>query len=80
VGAIGSAVARAPKELKAFARVALAPGERKRVRLEVPAHALAYYDERQGTFVVEPLEYEVFVGRHSLDEEGLRARFVVEEA
>ena len=80
VGAIGSAVARAPKELKAFTRVALAPGERKRVRLEVPAHALAYYDERQATFVVEPLEYEVFVGRHSLDEEGLRARFVVDGA
>jgi len=80
VGAIGSAVARAPKELKAFARVALAPGEQKRVRMEVPAQALAYYDERQGAFVVEPVEYEVFVGQHSLDEEGLRARFVVEEA
>jgi beta-glucosidase len=80
VGAIGSAVARAPKELKAFTRVVLAPGERKPVHLKVPVQALAYYDEGQGAFVVEPVEYEVFVGRHSLDEEGLRARFVVEEA
>jgi beta-glucosidase len=80
VGAIGSAVPRAPKELKAFVRVALAPRERKPVRLEMPVQALACYDERQGAFAVEPLEYEVFVGRHSLDEGGLQARFVVDSA
>ena len=35
VAAIGSKVERAPKELKAFARVALAPGETRAVRLAV---------------------------------------------
>jgi hypothetical protein len=38
---------------------------------------LAYYDEAQAAFVVEPLEYEVLVGAHSLDSRALTARFVV---
>jgi len=77
VSAIGSAVERAPKELKAFDRIALQPGETKTIQLSVPMSRLAYYDETQGDFVVEPLEYELFVGAHSLDEQALKARFVV---
>lgn len=77
VAAHGSAVERAPKELKAFARVALAPGERSPVRLEVPVADLAYYDAERREFVVEPIDYEVVVGRHALDENALRARFRV---
>jgi beta-glucosidase len=79
VSAIGSAVERAPKELKAFARIALQPGETKRVQLDVPVSRLAYYDEGEADFVVEPLEYELFVGAHSLDPSALKARFVVRE-
>lgn len=77
VSAIGSAVERAPKELKAFTRVALQPGETRTVQLSVPISRLAYYDESQEDFVVEPLEYELFVGAHSLDQHALKARFVV---
>jgi beta-glucosidase len=77
VSAIDSAVERAPKELKAFARVTLQPGESKTVQFTVPISRLAYYDENRGDFVVEPLEYEVFVGAHSLDPRALKARFVV---
>jgi beta-glucosidase len=77
VSAIGSAVERAPKELKAFTRIALQPGETKTVQLAVPISRLAYYDETQADFVVEPLEYELFAGAHSLDPHGLKARFVV---
>jgi beta-glucosidase len=77
VSAIGSAVERAPKELEAFTRIALQPGETKIVQLSVPISRLAYYDETQADFVVEPLEYELFVGAHSLDQHALRARFVV---
>lgn len=68
---------RAPKELKAFTRIALQPGETKIVQLSVPISQLAYYDETQADFVVEPLEYELFVGMHSLDQHALKARFVV---
>jgi beta-glucosidase len=77
VSAIGSAVERAPKELKAFTRVALQPGETKTVHFGVPIQRLAYYDETRADFVVEPLEYEVFAGAHSLDPHALRERFVV---
>jgi beta-glucosidase len=73
---LGSAVERAPKELKAFARVPLAPGETRAVRLEVPVSQLAYYDPADG-WVVEPLAYEVIVGRHARDKKALRARFRV---
>ena len=74
---IGSTVERAPKELKAFTRIALQPGETKTVQLGVPIRRLACYDEAQADFVVEPLEYEIFVGAHSLDQHALKARFVV---
>jgi beta-glucosidase len=79
VSAIDSAVERAPKELKAFTRIALQPGETRTVKFEVPGSRLAYYDESQADFVVESLEYEVLVGAHSLDPQALKARFVVRE-
>ncbi len=79
VSAIDSAVERAPKELKAFTRIALQPGETRTVQFRVPISRLAYYDESQADFVVEPLEYEVFVGAHSLDAHALKARFVVRQ-
>jgi beta-glucosidase len=77
VSAIGSAVERAPKELKAFTRIALRPGETKTVQLSVPMSRLAYYDETQADLIVEPIEYELFVGAHSMDQHALKARFVV---
>ncbi|MBN2002353.1 MAG: glycoside hydrolase family 3 C-terminal domain-containing protein [Anaerolineae bacterium] len=77
VSPIGSAVERAPKELKAFTRIALKPGETKTVHFSVPVSRLAYYDEAQGDFVVEPIEYKLFVGAHSLDDHALKAQFVV---
>jgi beta-glucosidase len=73
IGARDSAVERAPKELKAFARVGLLPGETRQVRLEVPVADLAYYDAERG-WVIEPIEYEVIVGRHACDEDALRVR------
>jgi beta-glucosidase len=73
IGAQGSVVERASKELKAFARVGLSPGETHVVRLEVPIADLAYYDDKRG-WVVEPIEYEVIVGRHAHDKDALRAR------
>ena len=76
VGARSSKVERAPKELKAFTKVSLMPGEKRIVRLAVPAIEFAYYDAGKG-WIVEPGDYEVIVGRHSLDDQALRARVVV---
>lgn len=78
--AIGSKVERAPKELKAFARVALEAGETKTVTFHIPVQRLAYYDETLQDFVVEPIEYEFIVGTHSLDSHALRARIAVHMA
>ena len=77
VGTEGSKVDRAPKELKAFARVALRPGETRTVRLSVPVADLAYFDAAASRWVVEPIAYTAIVGRHALDPDALRAAFRV---
>jgi beta-glucosidase len=71
-----SRVERAPKELKAFRRVGLQPGETKTVQVDIPVENLAYYDEAAG-WKVEPTAYTLIVGQHSLDDRALRAEFTV---
>jgi beta-glucosidase len=71
-----SRVERAPKELKAFRRVGLKPGETKTVRVDIPVQDLAYYDEQSG-WTVEPARYTLIVGQHSLDDRALRAEFTI---
>ncbi len=63
----GSAVARAPRELKAFASVELAPTETREVRLTVRRQDLAYWDIRVDRWVVEGGDYTVSVGASSRD-------------
>ena len=72
-----SKVPRALKELKAFAKLTLEPGERRRVELTVPLQRLAYFDEDADDFVIEPGQYLVTVGRHAADEQALSAELVV---
>jgi beta-glucosidase len=67
-------VTRPVKELKGFARIHLQPGEEKTVTFSVPPEHLAYYDEEL-RFVLEPGQFDVFVGTNSAD--GLRRRFEV---
>ncbi len=57
VSAERSAVTRVPKELKHFARAELEPGETARVRFELDAELLAYFDEASDDFVVEACDY-----------------------
>jgi beta-glucosidase len=71
-----SRVERAPKELKAFRRVGLKPGETKTVQVDIPAKDLAYYDEQSG-WTVEPTSYTLIVGQHSLDDRALRMEFKI---
>ncbi len=65
VGARGSRVERARRELRDFARVSLAPGETRTVPLVLAAADLAYWDTTRGGWVVEPITYEVCVGASS---------------
>lgn len=62
---------RPPKELKGFAKVALAPGETREVTLELDMRALAYYDDARATWVAEAGDFAVLVGGSSQD---IRAR------
>ena len=62
---VGS-VTRPLKELKGFARVALAPGETRSVEFTMPTGQLAFHDE-QMRLVVEPGELIVMVGASSED-------------
>jgi beta-glucosidase len=63
----GSSVQRAPRELKAFASVALEPGETQVVTLTVRRKDLAYWDIRADRWVVEGGEYTVDVAASSRD-------------
>jgi len=66
-----ASLGRPEKELKAFAKVQLEPGERKTVTLSLARDALAYYDDLTHEWVAEAGEFEVFVGASSQD---IRAR------
>ncbi len=61
-----ASVTRPVLELKAFARVELAPGEAKRVVFDVPVGQLGFHG-RDLQYVVEPGEIEVFLGTSSAD-------------
>lgn len=56
---------RPPKELKAFTKVFLQPGERRCVELDLECAALACYDDARQAWVTEPGSYEVLVGASS---------------
>jgi beta-glucosidase len=58
---------RPEKELKAFAKVALEPGERKTVTLPLARESLAYFDDRSHEWVAEAGTFEVLVGTSSQD-------------
>jgi beta-glucosidase len=70
VSPLVSAVQRAPRELKAFASVAIAAGETADVVLTVRRDDLGYWDERVDRFVVEGGTYRVEVGASSRDLRG----------
>ncbi len=62
-----SSLARPPKELKGFAKIALEPGESKTVRFVLDQRAFSFYDPYQRQWVAEPGNFEVLVGASSRD-------------
>lgn len=67
VAPVGSAVERAPRELKAFTSAAIAAGETATVTLTVRREDLAYWDVRVDGWIVEDGAYRVEVGASSRD-------------
>ncbi|MEP6967861.1 MAG: glycoside hydrolase family 3 C-terminal domain-containing protein, partial [Pseudomonadota bacterium] len=63
----GPSVERPVKELKGFAKVALAPGERKRVTLALNARAFSFWDPAARAWVAEPGAYDLLIGGSAAD-------------
>jgi beta-glucosidase len=62
-----SRLPRPDKELKAFKKIALQPGESKTVMFTLDSQALTYYDPSIPGWVAEPGEFELLIGASSRD-------------
>jgi beta-glucosidase len=62
-----TAVKRPEKELKAFEKVFLKPGETKTITLSLPAESFKYYDEAKKGWVLAPGKFDLLVGSSSRD-------------
>lgn len=67
VGKTDSKVFRAPKELKGFTKIWLAPGEEKKVTVELDDRAFAFWNTATEDWCVESGEYKILVGSSSRD-------------
>ena len=72
VGFSHSKVDRPVKILRGFTRVALNPGEEKKVTITCPAEKLAYYDPYTRQMQVEKMEYELYIGTSEADADLLK--------
>ena len=64
---VRSTVERPGQELKSFKRIALQPGETRRVGLELRGGQLSYWDVSRHKFVVESDSIEIMIGSSSAD-------------
>lgn len=60
-----SSVSRPVKELKAFSKVYLQPGETRQVSLTIDKSALSFYNDQIGEWTVEPGDFEAMIGDSS---------------
>ncbi|MGL2993304.1 beta-glucosidase [Flavobacterium sp. TSSA_36] len=67
VAPTNSRVMRAKKELKAFQKVFLKPGESKNIELTIRVKDLAFYDEKLADWSIESGEYQLLLGQSSRD-------------
>lgn len=67
VAPIAPRVDRPDKELKAYAKVKLAPGKSSKVTLTLKQDDFAYFDEHLHSFITDAGDYEIMVGASSED-------------
>jgi beta-glucosidase len=73
---IKCSLARPDKELKAFAKVELTPGETKTVNFHLDHEAFWFFDPARNGWITEPGEMEVLIGSSSRDIH-LREKFIM---
>jgi len=61
----GTKIDRPLKDLKAFTKLALDPGQTKTVSLEFPSRELAFFNPEKGEWQIENIEYTALVGPSS---------------
>lgn len=64
---IQASLVRPEKELKAFAKVTLQPGENKTISLDLDQEAFWFYDPQAKRWITEPGEFEIIIGASSQD-------------
>lgn len=60
-----SSLVRPYKELKAFKKVSLQPGETKQVKLTIGTDALSFFDDKAHKWTAEPGDFEALIGNSS---------------
>ena len=73
-----SSITRPIKELKAYKRVSLKPGESKKITFELDKSAFAFYDAEM-KYIVEAGEFNIHVGNSSRDEDLKSISFNIKE-
>ncbi|HSN76892.1 MAG TPA: glycoside hydrolase family 3 C-terminal domain-containing protein, partial [Anaerolineae bacterium] len=66
-----ASVARPPKELKGFAKVALQPGETKTVLMPLDFRSFAFFHPGYGRWITEDGQFDILVGASSADIRGV---------
>ncbi|MGZ3710940.1 MAG: glycoside hydrolase family 3 C-terminal domain-containing protein, partial [Bdellovibrionota bacterium] len=67
VGEESPEVERAPKELKAFEKVMLQPGESKTLTFTLDAEAFHYWNDKTHAWTIKPGKFEILTGASSRD-------------
>ncbi|WP_346618469.1 glycoside hydrolase family 3 C-terminal domain-containing protein [Blastococcus montanus] len=67
VATMAGPVRRPARELRAFRKVSLAPGESRTVSVDLDRRAFAHWDVREDRWLVAPGEYTVQIGRSATD-------------
>ena len=65
VSDLEASVERPIKELKAFRKVFLQPGETRQVSLTIDRSALSFYNDQNGQWIAEPGEFKALIGTSS---------------
>ena len=77
IGYKSPSVERPIKELKGFGKVALKPGESKTLTISLKAEDLAYYDINSKSWIIEKIDYIVYLGPSSKEEDLLKTNFKI---
>lgn len=78
IGFKNSKVDRPVKLLRGFEKILLAAGETKTVPFEVDAKDLAWYNPEIKEWIVDAMEYEIYLGSSSKESDLLQSTFLVE--